>query len=230
MIISIYVNRRAALLASARMNTAQVERAHAQRRTLQSGLQALQARVEPQFLFSVLAQVRDLFDRDPVRGNEMLGDLIVYLRAALPLLRDSMSTLEQELTLVRAYLSIVRVQLAKPLTFDIRVAQPELAAPVPPMVLLPLLDRALANALSSSATDIAISVAAKSSVGRLRVEITYSGSCFAAKGHDGSLCAIRDRLSGMYGDSGSLMFKTTINHDTQAVMEIPHESTDSSHR
>ena len=56
----------------------------ARRRTLESRLQALQARVEPQFLFNTLAKVRDAVRRrSSGKAAEMLEDLIVYLRAAL---------------------------------------------------------------------------------------------------------------------------------------------------
>src|SRR5206468_7152836 len=106
-----------ALLATARLNAAQVQRAETQRRTLESRLQVLQARVEPQFLFNTLAQVRELYESDPAKGGEMLGNLIVYLRAALPHLRESTSTLGQEMDLVTAYLNIMRVRLGERLAF-----------------------------------------------------------------------------------------------------------------
>jgi len=229
-IVFIYVNRRTALRAAARMNAAHVQRADAQRRTLEARLQALQARIEPQFLFNTLAQVHELYDRDPTRGGEMLGDLIVYLRAALPHLRDPMTTLEQELTLAEAYLRIMRVRLEERLVFDIDAPQAGLRARVPPMVLLPLLDQALASGVSSSTANLTIRVAAEVASGRLRLEVTHSGSSFAAGGRDGSLRAIQDRISALYGDNGSLAFTTAADHSTQAVMEIPHESADGSHR
>ena len=94
--VFIYVKRRNALLAGKRMDAARAQRAGAQRRTLESRLQALQARVEPQFLFNTLAEVRDLYDVDPALGGRMLGDLIGYLRAALPHFRESTSTVGRE--------------------------------------------------------------------------------------------------------------------------------------
>jgi len=96
-IVFIYVNRRNALFAAAELNAARVRRTEAQRRTLESRLKALQARVEPQFLFDALAKVRDLYEDDPGRGSAVLGNLIVYLRSALPQLRESTSTLGHEI-------------------------------------------------------------------------------------------------------------------------------------
>ena len=98
-VVFIYVKRRNSLRADKRMHSARAQRAEAQRRTLESRLQALQARVEPQFLFNTLAEVRDLYDVDPALGGRMLGDLIAYLRAALPHFRESSSTVSRELEL-----------------------------------------------------------------------------------------------------------------------------------
>ena len=101
----VYTDRRRALAARARMHAAELERARAAKRTLESRLQAMQARVEPQFLFNTLAQVRDLYRADAALGERMLDELIAYLRAAMPKMRDTSSTVGQEIELVRAYLA-----------------------------------------------------------------------------------------------------------------------------
>jgi hypothetical protein len=229
-IVFIYVNRRTALLATARMNAAQVQRADAQRRTLESRLQALQARVEPQFLFNTLAQVRALYESDPAKGGQMLGDLIVYLRAALPHLRDSTSTLEQELKLVGAYLNIMQVRLGGRLAFDIDAPQSAHSARMPAMILLPLLDQALTDRLLSSDIGVTIRIAAHTAAGKLCVEIADSGGAFAAGVPSGDLRDIQERLHALYGDTGSLAFGPESDRGTHAVMEIPHESTQRDHR
>src|SRR5207244_943800 len=92
----VYVSERTARLAVQRMRSAELARAAARRRTIESRLQAMQARVEPQFLFNTLARVRDLGDLDAEAGHRMLDELISYLRAALPHLRESTSTLGRE--------------------------------------------------------------------------------------------------------------------------------------
>ena len=141
----VYVKLRTARLAADRMRAAELARVKSRRRTLESQLQAMQARVEPEFLFNTLAQVRGLYERDVVMAGRMLEDLIAYLRAALPHLRESSSTLGQEVALVRAYLDIVRIRLGEGLTFEIDVPETAEGARIPPMMLLPLVDHALAS-------------------------------------------------------------------------------------
>ena len=228
-IVSIYVNRRTALLATARVNAAQVELASAKQRTLQSRLQALQARVEPQFLFDTLAQVRDLYKKNASKGAQMLDDLIVYLRAALPQLRESTSTLEQELKLVGAYLSIMRMHLGGRLAFDIDAPQAALVTPMPPMILLPMIERVLSHELTRPALGCAILIAARSDADHLRVEIS-DGAGRLGNGSDDILHAIRDRLHALYGERATLVFEFCEHSGARMVMEIPHEAANGGHR
>jgi hypothetical protein len=228
-IVFIYVSHRTALLATARMNAARVRRADAQRRTLESRLQALQARVEPRFLFNTLAQVHALYESDPAKGAQMLGDLIVYLRAALPQLRDSTSTLERELRLVRAYLSIIQVRFGGRLGIDDVVPLSVYSGRLPPMILLPLLEQGLNRASSSSGDRCTIRIAAHISTGKLRIEIAFIGDAFGTGGRAPDLGDIQERLHSLYGEAGNITFGSA-GDGMQAVIEIPYEPTDGRHR
>jgi Histidine kinase len=231
-IVFVYVNRRTALMASARMNLAQVEQARARRRTLESRLQALQARVEPQFLFNTLAKVRILYNDDRKKASRLLEDLTVYLRAALPQLRDSTSTLEQELKLVTAYLCIMRVHIGDRLTFDIDAppTQVELAAKVPAMILLPLVDHVLIAGPEGAAGCRTVRLVARTVSGRLLVEIRAHGRDPAAAQREDALADIRERLRALYGDFGTLRLGSSVALDTVVLMEIPCESASGDHR
>jgi sensor histidine kinase YesM len=117
----LYVDRRAARRMAVRVHEAARRRTDQARRMLESQLQAMQARVEPKFLFGTLAQVRDLYDADAEVAERMLEELITYLRAAMPKMRDSASTVAEEVELVRAYLEIVKLRLGQRLAYTIDV-------------------------------------------------------------------------------------------------------------
>jgi hypothetical protein len=78
--ILMYADRRDSQRILANLRTAQVQRSTQARQVLESQLQAMQARVEPQFLFNTLGRINQLYDVDAVLGEQMLDDLIVYLR------------------------------------------------------------------------------------------------------------------------------------------------------
>ena len=100
--VMVILDRRRVAQARERLHAAELDRIAAERRSVESDLQALQARVEPKFLFNTLAQVQELYDQDCVRGERMLDDLLADLRAAMPRIRETSSTVGQELELARA--------------------------------------------------------------------------------------------------------------------------------
>ena len=222
----VYVNRRTARVAVERLRVAELGRALSRRRTLESRLQAMQARVEPQFLFNTLAHVRELYEQDAVVAGRMLDDLIAYLRAALPHLRHSSSTLDQEIALVQAYLDIMQVRLGDSLRFDIDVPDAVKGARVPPMVLLPLIDHALVHGLQPAGAGGSIRIATEAEAGRLRLSIIASGGGFVADGHDSDLDGIGERLYALYGDDARFELERMRERGTRATLEIPYEDTD----
>lgn len=228
--IFVYVSLREAHRAGARRHVAEIARLSAKRRALESRLQAMQARVEPRFLFNTLAQVRRLYESDPETAGKMLEDLIAYLRAALPQLRDSTSTLGKEAALARAYLEIVRVRLENRLAFDVSVPPALADARMPPMMLLPLIDHALAHGAAPSRQGGTIRVEAAAADGRLRLSIIDSGAGFAPGAEAGPLAAIAERLQALYGDGATLRLERLPRRGTRAVLEIPHEATDGGYR
>eukprot|EP01137_Pigoraptor_chileana_P033205 Opistho-2@23757 len=78
---------------------------------IEAQVSALNAQIEPHFLFNTLANVKRLYETTPDRGRDMLVSLIAYLRAALPGMRRPETTLGQELELVRNYLTILQMRM-----------------------------------------------------------------------------------------------------------------------
>jgi len=226
----VYVNLETSRSAAQRMHQAALGRAQSRRRTLQSRLQAMQARVEPQFLFNTLAQVRELYDDDPAVAGRVLDDLISYLRAALPHLRESSSTLGQEIDLARAYLDIMRVRLGDRLRFEIDVPEAARSARMPPMMLLPLIDHALVHGLQPSSDIGSLAIRTEAAAGRLRLTVTDSGVSFLPDSNGGQLENIAQRLTALYGDDARFELDRMRERGTRATLEIPYEHADSSDR
>ncbi|MFL6698072.1 MAG: sensor histidine kinase [Vitreoscilla sp.] len=226
----VYVNRRTAHLAGRRLHEAELARASSRRRTLESRLQAMQARVEPQFLFNTLAQVRELYLRDAQAASRMLEDLIAYLRAALPHLRESSSTLGQEVALARAYLDIMRIRLGEKLRFEIELPQAVAGARMPPMMLLPLIDHALVYGLQPGRPGGDIHIATHVRDGRIVLAITDSGAAFLPDAQADDLEGIARRLHALYGDDARFELERIVERGTRATLEIPYEIADGRHR
>jgi len=191
-------------------------------RMLQARLSALQAQIEPHFLFNTLANVRRLYETTPERGREMLSCLIDYLRAALPSMRSSSSTLGRELELARSFLTILQMRMGERLQFDIAAEPGLVEAPMPPMVLPTLVENAIKHGLGPLPEGGRIDIRARRAGDDLQIEVRDTGAGFtAAKGSGVGLANTRSRLAGLYGARASLQLAATAPRGVVATLRLP---------
>ena len=219
-VVFLYADRRAARRTAQLLRDAELDRIRRSRLALESRLHALQARVEPQFLFNTLDQVERLYDLDPPLAARVLEELITYLRAAMPHMRDASSTVGYELALARAYLEIMRLRLGDRLHVEVRCPDELEAARLPPMMLLPLLERALAQCREQARARIDLAVGRHDAQIAVRVRVTAA----ALRDDDEVIGAIRERLAALYGRSAMLALGAQDAGTTEARLELPFDS------
>ncbi len=200
----------------------QMEQTRVARAAYEARLTALQARVEPRFLFETLSDVERLYERNASLGAQVLDELIVYLRAALPTVDDTASSLAIELTLARNWLDIIRVRSGDRLTFAITEDAPG-DARLPPMLLLPLVQHACED---GSDLTRAVFVETAHAGGRIRITVIGPASAFAPAKPSAAVDAVRERVDALYGDTGSLALQPVMHDRSQAILDIPYERTD----
>lgn len=225
-----YCYRRRGLERIARLRAAQLERARLTRQTLESRLQAMQACIEPEFLFDTLAEVERRYDADPKGAERMLDDLIVYLRAALPHLRDTTSNVGKESALAHAYLNIQKRRFADRMRFDIVVATDAQHATMPPMILLPLIDHVFSRGLDAETGGGSLRIAFEITGSKLQVSLGFTGAGFLhGNDHQAEVSRIRHRLTTLYDNAARMELRAGDRDGIQLVMEIPHERADGDH-
>jgi hypothetical protein len=219
--VFLYAQWRAARKTEEGLRAAEFDRIRKSRLALESRLQAMQARIEPQFLFNTLAQVRDLYDRNSVPAAKMLDDLIAYLRAAMPHMRDTSSTIGQEIALAQAYLDIVRLRLSDRFVVDIEVPPNIEAARMPPMMVLPLIDHAIGHDFDAPCAKGAIRIVCTVDNGKVTLSVVSAG--YSPKRDDGGIAAIRERLAALYGAEASLAMRRSNPTTMETTIAFPAE-------
>jgi hypothetical protein len=225
-----YFHHRRAQHRMAALCCTQLERARLARQTFEARLQAMQARVEPQFLFNTLARVERLYETDPKFADRMLDDLIVYLRAALPQLRETASTVGREIELARAYLNVAQARQDDRLSLKVVMARDGSDVRFPPMVLLPLIEHSIVHRAEPLKAGDAIGIGTRIDNGKLCLTVADSGA--RSLYHDAgnaALKGIRERLTALYGAMASLTLDPDVDRGLRAVIEIPHERVDDRH-
>ena len=135
LIAKFFIGRSRRATAVAEQKTKEADVSNTNRQITEARLQALQAQVEPHFLYNTLANVQALTEVDPAQANQMTGHLIQYLRSSLPKMRENTSTVGQEIELVRAYLNILKMRMGDRLAFDIDCPADLMSSSFPPMML-----------------------------------------------------------------------------------------------
>jgi hypothetical protein len=217
LIALVYFKRRRDAELAAALHNAQLARMEQQRKALESELQLMQAQVEPQFLFNTLRRIRDLYETDSSPADRMLENLILYLRAALPQMRATNSTLGQELRLVRTYLNIESIREDGSLELALDIPDALGSATFPPMVLLPLIEAISRRRRSAGA-------------GVLRVEARADGRTLTLTfEHDadvrrasGEIKGIRNRLTALYGMEGTLDLAPLAPPGAVVTLAVPY--------
>jgi hypothetical protein len=220
--VFVYVRLRRARLTQAAFERAELERVTASRQVLKSQLAAMQAQVEPKFLFNTLSHVEALYERDTDSAGRVLDDLIAYLRAALPQLRGEGSTLAREAELAEAYLRIVQARMGSRLEFAFDISMAPSAMPFPPMLLLPLIENAVRHGLEPLPLGGRIEVRAAVRANRLRLEVSDDGlgDVTEFRERDG-LTALRERLSALFGRDATLSLSANQPRGVTAIIEVP---------
>jgi signal transduction histidine kinase len=190
-------------------------------------LKALQAQVEPHFLFNALASLQQLIRHDAATAERFLGELHDYLRLALPSMREPLSTVEKELALARAYLTVMATRLGERLQFELRLAPDCAGHPMPPMMLLTLVENAVRHGIETLAHGGRVEIEALRDGANLVLEVRDNGAGLQAarsgdtRGQGVGLANVRDRLAALYGAQGHLSVRQRDEGGVCARMALP---------
>jgi signal transduction histidine kinase len=222
--VTIYALQQRTAAAAATLHEVEVDRLALSKQILEARLQLMRAQIEPHFLFNTLANVKRLCQTDASGGLAMLENLVRYLRAALPRMRDAQTTLGQEADLVVAYLAVLKIRMGNRLRYSIDVPPALRARPFPPMMLLTLTENAIKHGLGPSERGGTITIRAGSVGGMLEVVVADDGVGFdalAAGGTGIGLANTRARLLALHGESARLDLGTNLPSGGIATIRVP---------
>ena len=193
-----------------------------ERQANEARLHALQAQIEPHFLFNTLAHVQRLIAVQPAQGRAMLHHLGDYLHSALPQMRLPVSSLARELDTARAYLEVQRIRMGERLRVQITAPAALADAGLPPLMLLTLVENALQHGLSPKPQGGTVRIEARQRDGWLEVVVADDGvGLTLGVGGGRGLANIQQRLAALYGSEGSLEVDSAGTEGVRAVLRLP---------
>ncbi|MEM6327097.1 MAG: histidine kinase, partial [Bacteroidota bacterium] len=186
-------------------------------------LRALQAQVNPHFLFNSLNTVRALIAEDPDRARGAVTELSDLLRYALSAGQRQTVPLGDELATVRRYLALEGLRYEERLQAEVRADPDALAAPVPPMVIQTLVENGIKHGISAMTEGGALRVEARTEAGGVRVIVESPGVLDAdAEPESGvGLANAAERLRRLCGDRAALVVRQSDARTVRAEVLVP---------
>jgi hypothetical protein len=190
---------------------------------LVSELKALQAQIEPHFLYNTLANARFLARREPEKGAQMIEHLIGYLQGALPDMRADTSTVGREFQLAEHYLALMAIRFGDRLRYHVS-QPPELASlPLPPLMLMTLVENAVKHGVEPQPGQVRVnlSVCVREDELLLTVEDDGPGPGQAGAGSGVGLANLRARLASIYDGAAHFDLSRAAGGMTTARLTLP---------
>ena len=170
-------------------------------------LEALQAQVQPHFLFNTLNAIASLIPEDPVAAEETVESLSELLRASLREGGQREIPLSREIELLELYLGIQSTRFQRKLQV-VRDYDAALGGVlVPPMVLQPLVENAIRHGIARQGKGGTVVIVTRAADGGIELEVRDDGPGFPKATPDVGgigLTNIRLRLERLYGSQASL--------------------------
>jgi signal transduction histidine kinase len=201
----------------------ELERSELEREASEARLRLMQAQVKPHFLFNTLANVQALVDSGSPRASGVLRSLIAYLRAAVPRLQESSTTVGQEVELARAYLEVMHMRMPDRLQFALRVDDDAVEVRCPPMALLTLVENAVRHGIDPGEEGGRIDVEVLVRGGRCIVRVTDTGVGLRASGRGlgSGLASLRERFQLEFGSEAEVRLEPAAPRGARATLEFP---------
>jgi len=184
----------------------------AEARVMQAGilardaeLRALKAQVNPHFLFNSLNSISALTASDAPKAREMcilLGD---FLRRTLGLGEKSAISLDEEMSLIHAFLAVEKIRFGARLQMEEHVEPDTLQVEVPPLLLQPLVENAVAHGIANLVEGGWIRLDARLQNGCLAIAIEnrFDPEAPPRRRSGVGLANVRQRLLARYGKRAS---------------------------
>ncbi|MGQ9779452.1 MAG: cache domain-containing sensor histidine kinase [Bacillota bacterium] len=207
------------------------------RRKRQAELAALQAQINPHFLYNTLNGVRwlVLMGEEPARIGQVITSLVKLLQSTLG--RDEeFHPLAEEIELVKSYLTIQEMRYRDKFKVEYALEAEVMKAPIPRLILQPLVENAIFHGIEPGKGPGTIRIAAGKDPGRLRIEVSDDGVGIPAeilsnlfvdhqkprKSFSGiGLRNVHERIQLLYGNEYGLRVESERGHGTRIIMFLP---------
>ncbi|MEO5616897.1 MAG: histidine kinase [Candidatus Eisenbacteria bacterium] len=167
-------------------------------------LDALNAQIQPHFLFNALNVLRAMIAENPELARDLVTELSDLMRYALQAARRDRVPLVEELAVVESYLKIESARFEDRLRWRIDAAGDVRDARMPPMLLQTLVENAVKHGIAAEENGGDVLVHAGREGNTVRLRVTNPGRLGGRGDTRIGIANSRERLRLLYGERASL--------------------------
>ena len=177
-------------------------------------LKALKAQIEPHFLFNSLNVIGAYCRTDGEKAKDLILNLSNYFRATLEIDGD-FSTLDKELTLIKAYAAIEQARFSDRLEVKFLIDDNLLGVRFPILILQPIVENSIKHGILKKIHGGIVKISVRDNENEVHVEINDNGVGF--ENADESLSTglglknVNNRLKLLYGENYALNIVSSDN-------------------
>lgn len=215
------------ILGGLALHSASQEQHQLREMALSAELEALRSQLNHHFLFNSLNVIAEAAAVQPQRAERLILQLASVLRYSLGKTRLRMAPLIEELAAVTSYLELERARSGDRISVRIESEPDVREIHVPPLLIQPLVENAVAHGLMNGTCAGAISIAAWRNDDQLCIRVEDNGVGFhperpARNGSGGvGLANLRQRLRAFYGDHAAFQLRSNAGEGTVAQISVP---------
>jgi signal transduction histidine kinase len=188
-------------------------------------LQALQAQLQPHFLFNTLNSISALVvDGRLDAAISMISRLSDFLRISLQTSDTPQIPVASEMVFIRHYLDIQKIRFGDRLTFRLDVAPEALTALVPTLLLQPLVENSVQHGILPHRQGGSVAIRVHTDAGTLKLRIEDDGPGFKSSPMPPfgvGLSNTAKRLDELYGDRAKLVVARGAVSGVVVTIELP---------
>lgn len=214
-------------LLSVQIELAEIE--HQSQMRQQAELNALQAQINPHFLFNTLGTIRSYCRTDPELARSLLGHLSDIFRRNLKS-KGNFHSLREELDSITSYLEIEKVRFANRLQVNMEVDASLLECQLPILTLQPIVENAIHHGLFPKISDCVLTIRVKAAGDAVNIAIADNGvgiseqrlaEIWNRQTEGIGLANVHQRLQSIYGQAYGLQIASKPGAGTTVSFAIP---------
>jgi len=216
-----------AKLLSVQIELAEIE--HHTKMRQQAEVNALQAQINPHFLFNTLGTIMSYCRTDPELARSLLGHLSDIFRRNLKN-KGNFHSLQEELDGIRSYLEIEKVRFANRLKVNMEMDESLLERKLPILTLQPIVENAIHHGLFPKISDCLLTIRVEPAGDEVKISIEDNGVGISEERLDEiensrskgiGLANVHQRLQSIYGNEYGLQIRSKPGAGTIVTFTAP---------